>query len=75
MVKNGYDYIYHGHNHSFGTWQDEFIDMKWPFREGEWFRLDVYRNGGCGHAFHSWNNGGTYSGAHSRMQIEYAGPL
>jgi subtilisin-like proprotein convertase family protein len=75
IAKTGYSYIHHGHNHSFNTWQDNFADVLWPFKEGEWMRVDVYNTGCNNYAYHAWNNGPDYSGAHSRLQVEFVGAL
>jgi hypothetical protein len=75
IVKNGWDYIHYGHNHSFNTWQDQSVDMMWPFKEGEWFRVDIHNSGGNNYAYHSYNLGSNYRGAHSSVQFEFVGPM
>ncbi|MCO4761369.1 MAG: hypothetical protein KC502_07685 [Myxococcales bacterium] len=79
VIKNGWQYIHHGHNHGHGTWKDTHAVLVWPFKKGDWMRVDQYTSGASYYNYHSWNHGhnsnGPYAGAHSRLQVEYRGPL
>jgi hypothetical protein len=70
FVKNGSYFIY-TMNYLNNQWTDNIADQIWPFNAGDSLQIRVYNSGGNNYAYHSWNS----SGAHSRVQISYEGPL
>ena len=60
-----------GHEHSQNTWTDNFMDLYWPMNPDDKFEIQFYNSGCSNYAYHSWNS----QGAHSRLQVEYMGPL
>ncbi len=52
-------------------WTHHSLDQVWPFKQGDTFYVNALANSCDGYAWHSWNA----NGSHSRMQIEYVGPL
>lgn len=70
FLKNGSPFV-QTHEHSNNMWTDNFADQIWPFSAGDSLQIQVYNSGGCNYAYHSWSS----SGAHSRVQISYEGPL
>lgn len=78
IVKTGYQYIHHGHKRNHGNWEENWVDLTWPFKAGETFFLKIYRNSSSWN-YHSWNHdhnaSGWYTGSHSRLQVTYEGPM
>ncbi len=70
FVKNGSYFIY-TMNYLNNQWIDNIADQIWPFNAGDSLQIEVYNSGGNNYAYHSWSS----SGAHSRVQISYEGPL
>ena len=60
---------YYGYQKPFGSWTDIFIDQTWPFNAGDTFYVTYHYPGN--YAYHLGNG----QGAHSQMQVHYAGPL
>ena len=61
---------YYGHEYGEGNnWTDSFVDQTWQFNAGDTLYIRVHNPGT--HAYHS----GNANGAHSRLQLQYMGPL
>ena len=69
---NGTDRAYAHHGNTDHRWNANFNDFQWPLRKGDVVTFWAHHDGGCNpYRWHSWNA----SGQHSRLQVEYSGPL
>eukprot|EP00049_Salpingoeca_infusionum_P022561 m.7520 g.7520 ORF g.7520 m.7520 type:complete len:462 (-) comp5258_c0_seq1:195-1580(-) len=60
---------YYGHEHTYGSWSDNFMDTVWKMEVNDYFEPQVRTS--CGsYAYHSGNQ----YGQHSRLQVEWLGP-
>jgi hypothetical protein len=50
------------------SWRDTAVEVVWPFHAGSRLAIDVINPGL--YAFHGW-----HTGHHSRVQVQYVGPL
>jgi hypothetical protein len=68
LMVNG-DYKQYGHQYAGTNWIDNSMDLIWRFNTGDTFYINIYNPEN--YAYHSYNP----SGAHSRLQVTYEGPL
>lgn len=72
FVHNDTSRAYSHHYESTYAWDLNINDLVWPMRKDDTFYLQLHHDGGCDpYRWHSWN----VNGHHSRLQVEYLGPL